>query len=166
MTDETIPKFINLKTRSLRITCSEELALEIVNPIVAMTAYMLSVSSISEIPDVETLTNSIMSSKTKLATLIANAITRPIDPKTLNTISIEVELTGGYFKIYVRESIYNKENILINQRFNIILKCETNCTLIDKLMFKLKAKYRKLNITKTSKEIAEEACNQFMSIGF
>lgn len=148
-----------IRTKSLRIKCSEEDALSIVIPFVNITAYCLSITTNRDMPDLVSFQNSVASAKTRLASLMGNQLQRAVDFKNLNGFQIDVVACGGYFKISLSETIAAPINT--RQSFNVTLMCSTTCSLIDKMMQITKFKNNLL----TSKEVANLTVKEYMKLG-
>lgn len=124
---------MRLRTKTLKISCTEEDALAIVTPLVNITAYFLAVTRTDEMPSFSAISESVSTSKTRLAMLISNAVGKVVNPKHLNTISVEVIPIGGYFRVQLVESVENEKGGQTLQRYNITLGCITQCTLVEKI---------------------------------
>lgn len=123
----------SLRSKTLKIACSEERALEIVKPIFNLTAYILNLKKNLEIPSFESMQSSIMSSKTSLAKLLAVVLMKPIEPKGLRINDVQALLSGGYFKVGVRYHTGLKDNRGIEtiENYSVVLHNEQNVLLMD-----------------------------------
>lgn len=152
---------IRLRTKSLKITCSEEDALIIVPPFVNITSYFLSVTRTNELPNLTSIRNSVKDAKIRLSSMISNALCKVVDYNQISNISIEVIAFGGYFKISLLETIPNDKGGVTIQGYNITLQCVTECPLISKLMVIIRNNNKDLK----DNEVAELTDKMFNEIG-
>lgn len=122
-----------LRSKSLKISCSEERALEIVRPVVDFTAYILSLTRIVEVPSFESMRDSLMPSKISLAGLLAAKLSKPINPEGLTITNVEAASGGGYFKVSVfyYTGVKNRKDTETVECFNVSLRNENKVLLLD-----------------------------------
>lgn len=136
MTKVTTPRPRRPNAKHLKIVCTEDQIKQIVLPIINFTAYCLSIDKVGEVPQIKSMTDSILSSKRALAMLMATKLGKVINPGDLNTVEVQAISVGGYFKI----SVTNGKGFTA-QSYNITITGETEIPLLLKLIAVADAQY-------------------------
>lgn len=145
------------RAKQIRLQCSEERIKLIINPLLNFTAYCLSIVYTMEVPNINTLSSSIIPAKMELAKMLSSKLNRVVDYKNLSITNCEIVVVGGYFKLNVNESLSDK--IEDRHYYNIVLG--DSITLINKLMAKRMADKGKTDL---SDEELNSLLRQFMVI--
>lgn len=120
---------VRLRTKILRITCTEQSALDIVEPFVNLTAYILGIEGKMEMT--ASLKKQITDAKGKLATVMSDKLARTVEPESLSSIDVAVVADEGYFRINVIETHLGATTAV--QWYKIILNGAAGLTFMDKV---------------------------------
>jgi hypothetical protein len=118
-------KFKYLRSKSLKIVCSESDAHQIVDPLTAFTAIVFDMDRIDEFPAVQTMIDSMSTAKARLSTLMAVTLGRIVNPKKLVQLTAEIIPFGGYIKISVVENVSVVDEVILRQPWSITLRHRT-----------------------------------------
>lgn len=114
------------RLRALKIVVDEDRAKSIVLPMINLSAYLLSVNTGGEIPQLGTLQAALLNSKQELAVLTSNAITRVVNAKNLYNLKVECTPGAKHLKVSFLEKIGNELN-----PFSILFISETKTSMAD-----------------------------------
>lgn len=127
------------RQETFKVVCSEDDAKAIVGAIVDFTAYMLSVSRTTEMPSPQSLRNSLVQCKTRLATLLATARKSPVNPDHLTLPKAEVMTVGGYFDILFFETVPRRtDSPPMRRSYKLRLQDATGMVIFEKVLFILR----------------------------
>lgn len=131
MTMPNNPKVVRLRGRSLKINVTEDDLKTFVGLCTETTAYMLSVTRKIEMPDLETIKQSLMPAKIWLAKKFSQRLNEIIEPAHIANLSLELITFGGYAKVefVVRKTVNGVVHV---QTFKVSLCDETQTPLIMK----------------------------------
>lgn len=138
------------RSKTIRISCTEDQAKEIVLPLVNFTAYMLSVDTALEMPSFKTMLAATSKAKTNLAKLMAAHLQRVVLPANLAGLHVEHISVGSYFRLSVSETVTVKK-VMQRRNYSVVLFGEVKMPLI----MKLTNMYQRLNPGMSTEDLAK-----------
>lgn len=98
MSKNHTPKLVRLRGRSLKINVTEDDLKTFVQLCTQTTTYMLSVTRIDEMPDLNTIKRSLIPAKIWLAKKFGQQLNEIIEPDHITNLSLNLITFGGYAK--------------------------------------------------------------------